>query len=527
MSDSPVPPRAGDSGVLGADADEPCPPRRRPWVLAAAVLGSTMAAVDGTVVNIALPVLQQDLGATLVQLQWVVEAYALLLGALILTGGAAGDRFGRRRIFGAGTLIFALASLWCGLAPDMTQLIIARGFQGIGAALLVPGSLSIISAAFPKAERGRAIGTWSAFTALAMALGPLLGGWLIDNASWRWIFFINLPLAGVVLWVLRVYVPESRDRGVGRTDWWGSVLAVVGLGGIVLGLIEGSRLGFAAPSSWPALAVGVVALVGFVAVEAWLRTPMLPLGLFRSGDFAGANLLTLLLYASLGGLIFFFPFVLIQAHGYSATGAGAAFLPLIVLIVVLSRWSGGLVVRVGGRLPLVIGPLIAAIGFGLFALPNDGVYWQSFFPAIVVLGIGMAIVVAPLTTVVMTSLNEDQAGLASGVNNAAARIAALLAIAGFGVLFTATFDAGLTRGVEALSLQPDAQIAILNQLGRLAAVDLTGVGNADAQGAVRLAISAALVDGFRAVAIVAALLAAFSAAAAAVMIGGRPASLER
>ena len=511
-----------DGVIQCAEVDAPCTPRQRRWVLAAAVVGSSMAFIDGTVVNVALPALQSDLGATLVELQWVVEAYALLLGALILTGGAAGDRFGRRHIFGAGVLIFALASLWCGIATDMIQLIVARGAQGAGAALLVPDSLTLISASFPATERGRAIGTWSAFTALAMAFGPILGGRLIDNASWRWIFLINLPLAAGVLWSLRTHVPESRDDRAGRTDWFGTVLAALGLGGVVLGLIEAGRLGLASTESWLPLVIGIAALAVFVVLEARIRTPMLPLGLFRSSDFTGANIFTLLLYAALGGMFFFFPFVLIQVYGYSATETGATFLPFIVIMVVMSRWSGGLVDRVGGRLPLIIGPLIAAVGFGLFALADNGSYWVSFFPAMVVLGLGMAISVAPLTTVVMASVAEERAGLASGVNNAASRIAALLAVAFLGILLGAVFKQGLSDALGALLLAPAVQMSVLDQADRLAEIDLAAIGDPDTRSALRMAIGDAMVDGFRAVAAVAAVLAALSALVAATMIRGRP-----
>lgn len=513
-----------DGVIQGAELDKACTPRQRRWVLAAAVVGSSMAFIDGTVVNVALPALQQDLGATLVELQWVVESYALLLAALILTGGAAGDRFGRRRVLAAGTVIFALASLWCGLAPDMTNLIIARSAQGVGAALLVPGSLAIVSAAFPASERGRAIGTWSAFTALAMAFGPVLGGWLIDNISWRWIFLINLPLAAMVLWTLLARVPESRDANARRTDWPGTILAAVGLGGIVFGLIEAGRLGLGATESWVALLVGVTALGAFVMLEAKVRSPMLPLGLFRSGDFAGANVLTILLYAALGGMFFFFPFLLIQVHGYSATQSGATFLPFIVIMVVLSRWSGGLVDRVGGRLPLIVGPLIAAVGFALFALPDGGDYWRSFFPAMVVLGLGMAVSVAPLTTVVMGSVSQDRGGLASGVNNAASRVATLLAVAVLGILLVGVFEATLGEAVRATGLSPLAQMNILDQVQRLAAIDLGVVEDSVVRAGLRDAIAVAMVDGFQAVAVAAAILAGLSALAASVMIRGRPAT---
>lgn len=332
-----------DEGVIrSAPCTSPCTRDVRPWVLAATIIGSSMVFIDSTVVNVALPVLQAELNATAAEVQWIVESYSLFLAALILVGGSLGDRFGRRRIFAYGIIMFALASVWCGLSPNVNQLILARGFQGLGGALLTPGSLAIISASFSGEQRGRAIGTWSGFTGITSALGPVLGGWLVEQASWRWIFFINVPLAVLVLGILFWRVPESRDEEVtNRLDWWGALLATISLGAIVYGLIEASNLGLSHSVVLTALAVGAVTLLAFIFVEANSRAPMMPLSLFRSRTFSGANLLTLLLYAALSGALFFFPFNLIQVQGYSATAAGAAFLPLILIMFLLSRWSGG------------------------------------------------------------------------------------------------------------------------------------------------------------------------------------------
>jgi EmrB/QacA subfamily drug resistance transporter len=470
------------------------------WVLAAAILGSSLTFIDGTVVNVALPVLQRDLGASVAEAQWIVESYALMLAALILVGGSLGDRMGRRRVFSAGVLLFALASAWCGLAADRTHLIVARGFQGVGAALLVPGSLALISANFGQDRRGPAIGTWSGFTAIAAGIGPVLGGWLVETFSWRSIFFINLPLAAAVLLIAWRRVPESRDERMrGPVDWSGAMLASLGLGGIVFSLIESNGRRWTDPLVVSSLTLGVAALAAFVFVEARHEEPMLPLGLFRSPTFAGANILTLLLYAALGGLLFFLPFDLIQVQGYTAMGAGAALLPFVLTMFLLSRWAGGLVERYGSKLPLVVGPVIAAAGFALFALPGAEAsrYWTSFFPAIMVMSVGMTASVAPLTTTVMGAVPEHRAGVASGINNAVSRIAALLAVAVFGVLMQSAFDRGLAERLRTLPVSAAVRAQVLRERGDLVNLKIPDGLSGETQAAIRQTIREAFVCGFR------------------------------
>ena len=490
------------------------------WVLAATILGSSLAFIDGSVVNVALPALQRGLGATAADLQWVIEAYALFFSALLLVGGALGDHFGRRRVYAVGILLFAAASTWCGFAGSVRALVVARAIQGVGAALLVPGSLALIAASFPGSSRGRAIGTWSGMSAMTTAFGPVLGGWLIDHFSWRWAFFLNLPIAAVVLLLLFWRVPESLDATAPRQlDWPGAALATLGLGGIVYGLIESSPRGWHHPAVVLPLIAGAACLAAFVVVEARSRAPMLPLTLFRSRSFTGANLLTVGVYGALSMILFALPMNLIQVQGYSATAAGAATLPFILILVLLSRWSGGLLDRVGARLPLVVGPVIVAGGYAMLARTGvGGSYWTTFFPAMIALGIGMAGTVAPLTTTVMNAVEVSHSGIASGVNNAMSRTAGLIAIALMSVILLHVFQIQMEKRLNESRVRPVIAAQVRAQRMMLGAVAAPASATPSERAAIQHAVAEAFVAGFRSVAWIAAGLALTSAALAAWLI---------
>ncbi len=478
-----------------------------------------MAFIDSTVVNVALPAVQGNFHASVVDVQWVVESYGLFLAALILAGGSLGDLFGRRLIFVVGVAIFAVASAGCGAASNIHQLILARSIQGMGAALLVPGSLAIISTAFDEMSRGQAIGTWSGFTAITTAIGPVLGGWLVEHATWRWVFLINLPLAAAVIVISVWRIPESRDVGASRFDWPGALLATLGLGGVVTGFMESVNVGWHSALVFGGLIGGLGCLIAFILIEARATSPMLPLALFNSRSFSGANLLTLFLYAAIGIFFFLFPLNLIQVQGYSATGAGAAALPLILLMFFLSRWSGGLVARYGPRGPLLAGPLIAASGFALFAVPSVGEsYWKTFFPAVIVLGFGMAVTVAPLTTVVMNSATQERVGAASGVNNAVARVAGVLAIAILGIVMVKVFGSRLNDKLAHLSLSPTLLQQLRKDEIRLAGLQVPDGVDPDTKRSIRDLVAQAFVAGFRAVMLICMALSVASAAVAWFMI---------
>jgi EmrB/QacA subfamily drug resistance transporter len=414
-----------------------------------------MPFIDSTAVNVSLPVLQRELHAGAGQTQWVIEGYALLLSALILLGGSLGDLYGRRRIFAYGVVLFAAASIACARAGSIDMLIAARCVQGIGGALLTPGSLALISAAYSGEQRGRAIGLWSGFSALTSAAGPIIGGWLTQEFSWRYVFVINVPLAILVLVVLQFGVPESRDDSADRRiDVVGAVLATAGLGLLVYGLIAMNAARITSVALGTTLA-GIAMLCAFVLFERRTPDPMVRCDLFASRDFSAANIYTFFLYTAIGGSLYFVPFVLINVHHYTPTQAGAALLPFIFIMVAASRWSGGLVARIGARKPLILGGILAGFGFLAFALPgSDGSYWATFFPAATILGCGGALFVAPLTTTVMNSVPVEHSGVASGINNAVARTAGLIGVAVLGVVVTASasYTAGFRSAMIASAI---------------------------------------------------------------------------
>ena len=442
-------PKAFPCGEIAIQASPTAPAcvRRRLWVLVAAVLGSTLAFVDESVVNVALPQMESDLHATLSAMQWVINAYTLCMSAVLLLGGAAADQFGRRLIFVVGVSVFAISSIVCGTSRDVADLVGARAIQGIGSALLIPCSLALIGAAYDEKDRGGAIGIWSGASALASGAAPLLGGWLVDHWSWRVIFLINPVLAVPTLWIALSRVPESRDPNAQTgIDWLGAALAASGLGSLVYGFIAASDLGWEHRTVVMSVAAGAVLLTAFVVSERHSRSPMMPLELFHSRVFGGINAQTLLLYGALGSAFFFLPFLLIQAYRYSATAVGASYLPFTVILGGLSRWSGRLIDRFGARWPLVVGPSVVACGFALLGRRGD-IYTGVLVP-MTILGFGMTVTVTPLTTTVINAVPERRTGVASGINNAVASVASLLLIAVMGSIALSTFSHFLTQHLD-------------------------------------------------------------------------------
>src|SRR5215203_5211097 len=513
-----------DAGVISCTRGAaPCHPSSQPWVIAAASWGSGMAFLDSTVMNVALPAVQTNLDLSAREVQWVFGAFAVVLAALLLLGGTLGDHYGRRRIFVLGAAIFAVGSVWCALAPGPTQLIAARALQGTGGALLVPASLAIVGASFEGRQRAKAIGLWGALSGLAMAVGPVLGGWLVEDVSWRAAFLITPAMAFVAIPIALWHVPESRDPEARRLDLIGATMAALALGALVYGLIESSASGFGAPVALAALLVGAFALSIFVFLERRETDPMVPPSLFRSRNFDGANLVTLLFYMSLTGSLYFVPFLMMQVHGYSAFVAGSVFLPFVAMALLLGRLSGRICARFGTKVPLVIASLAAALGFVLFAVPGAeyGSYWTSFFPAMVVQGFGMALVITPLTTVALASVEGVHSGLASGVNNAAARVAAPLAVAVLGIFIYGAFSANLDERLDSMKLRGEVRSEMEAAKADLGAAEAPEGVNANTAAHFERAVEESFVAGFRTVMLVCVGLALASALAAALLVGDR------
>ena len=501
------------------------------WVLTATILASSMAFIDGSALNTAMPAIQGALKATGEQILWVVNAYLVMLAALIAVGGSLGDVLGRRKVFAVGIALFILSSLVCGLAPTIGFLIGARLVQGLGGALMIPGSLAIITAYFGRESRGRAIGTWSAFTTIVTVVGPTVGGVLADAGLWRGVFLINFPLGVMALVVLFIKVPESRDeKSSGRIDYAGAALLAVGLAGLTYGLLSAPNFGFGDARVYGTLLIGVLALTAFIFVEARGTHPMIPFKLFGSRTFSGVNLLTFGLYGALSVGMFFLSLNLVQTQGYSMKAAGLAFTPFSIILIALSRWAGGLVDKGGPRLPLIIGPAIAGAAFFFMAFSglSDGPshYWTTFFPGVVLLGVGMGITVAPLTTAVMSSVASHYAGTASGINNAVSRTAGVLAIAVIGAVALFLFSHALQARTAFLDINGEARAALSAEAARLGAATVPAQVAADSAGSVLTAIRMAFVDTFRVVMLACAALSWIGAALAGMIVERKLAPAE-
>jgi EmrB/QacA subfamily drug resistance transporter len=496
------------------------------WVLFSTILASAMAFIDGSALNVALPALQADLQATGTQLLWVVNGYLLMLASLIMIGGSLGDRLGLKKVFMAGIGLFMLGSLSSGLSPTVELLIWSRMLQGIGGALMIPGSLALITASFESDRRGRAIGTWASATTLVTIIGPILGGFLADLGFWRGVFLINLPLGITALIVLHSKVPYGLRRpDVRAVNYSGAIFGALGLAGLCYGFITMPRLGLHSPGVFLPLGLGAVAVVVSILIESRIKHPMIPLSLFESHTFGGANLLTLFLYGALSVGLFFFSLNLVQAQNYSQSLAGLAFLPFGLILATLSRSAGGLVDRYGPRPPLTLGPALAGLGFfllGLVGLTNGpSEYWTTFLPGIIILGVGMAVTVAPLTTTVMNAVQPQYTGIASGINNAVSRIAGVLAIAVVGAIALLTFSGMLAANTADINLTSEARSAVQQEASKLGDASVPDVVQQQDVAPVQKAIRVSFVGTYQIVMYICAGLAWLAAIAAAVMIRGR------
>ncbi len=483
----------------------------RRFVLIAAILASSMAFIDGTALNVALPRIQKVFDLDGGQLIWVVNIYLIMLSAFLLPGGSLGDMYGRKNIFILGIILFSLASLFCGFSPTYEFLVVSRTFQGFGAALMVPGSLSLINTVYPASERGKAIGTWSMFSAITTILGPALGGWLASQGLWRFIFFINLPLAAVALYLLfRTTVRQETQKNK-QVDYAGALWAALGMGTLSFGFIEAPHFGFSHPLIISLFTASVLFTLLFIYREKRTRQPMMPLEMFRSPVFSGTNAMALLLYAALNGILFFFPLNLIQVQQYSENLAGLALLPFAVVIAAMSRFSGGLVDRFGPRWFMSIGPFLAGVGFLLFGqvglTSGPESYWTTFFPAAAVMGLGMGFTVTPLTATVMRSVPNEFSGAASGVNNTVTRIAGALAIAIFGAIALISFENSLNDYLSSSQLENSIMQQVSSDASSLAETRVPDELSESRQAKVSEYIKMAFIDTFNRIAILSAILA--------------------
>jgi EmrB/QacA subfamily drug resistance transporter len=468
-------------------------------ILVVAILGTGIVFLDQTAVNVAIPSIQSDLQGDIGDLQWIIDSYLLTLSVTLLIGGALGDLYGRVRVYNAGMLLFLVASVACGLAPTSGWLIAARALQGVGGGIMVPGALAIINASTAPERRGRVLGTWATFSPLITLAGPIVGGFLVDNVSWRAIFFLNIPLGIVAMLVAVRHVPDSRNEEAGgRLDWAGLIALVLGLGGLLFALIEGPRLGWTDPLVVATLLIGILGLATFVIVESRVPAPLVPLHHFRNRTFSGINLMTLILFAGLGGPFFFLTLNLQQVQGYSASAAGLAIIPIALSIFLLSRPVGRLSDRIGPRPILITGVLLMSAGFLLLLRPAlDASYWSAWFPAILVYGIGIACMVVPLTTIALGALPQRNSGIASGVNNSASRIGQMLSVAILGAVLAGGFRSSLVRRGQELGLPQGVLDALFEQARNLGATQAPVGLPADIAAAVEQLIRLSFVDAFR------------------------------
>jgi len=456
-----------------------------------------MAFLDSTVVNIAIPTIQTKLNATITGIQWIVNGYTLMLSSLILISGALGDRFGRKRVFSIGIGVFITTSFLCSIAQTITQLEIFRALQGIGGAMMVPGSLSIINIAFEEKVRGRAIGLWSGFAGGVAALGPLVGGWLVQTLGWPAIFYINIPLGLIALLITAKYVPETRNHESTKIDLMGTILIFLSLLGVCYGLISVSDLGWGNPAIIASLVIGVLAFISFIIVEKKVKEPLVPFGIFKSSLVTGANLATLFLYFALSGVIFFLVLNFQQVQHYSPIFAGLGMLPTVLLITFLSGTGGTIADKIGPRLPMILGPLIVSVGMASLILPGKNAnYFIQFLPGLVLFGLGMSLVIAPLTKSAL-AVDEKYSGAASGVNNAVARVAGLLAVALLGVIVLSVFKADLAKKIDTSVMQPSQKQAIMVQQNKLGGIEMPANFTPEAKMTAQTDVEDSFIHGFR------------------------------